>query len=51
MSFQNVTTVTQIDKLIKELAKETGAQVVNNARDTTSLIANNGNRYDPNAQN
>ena len=47
MDFKNVTTVSGIDSLIKDLAKRTGAEVLNNKPDTTSLIAHNGNTYEP----
>lgn len=46
MGHKNVTTVPEIDWLIKNLAKQTGAAVINNVADTTSLIAHNGNTYE-----
>lgn len=48
MSFQNLNRPGQVDKLVKDLARQTGASVVRNARNTTPLIANNGNTYQPN---
>lgn len=46
MAFQNINTPTGVVDLLKNLAKSTGAAVLNNRPDTTPLIANNGNTYE-----
>lgn len=43
MSFQGVTDVDQVVSLMKSLAQQSGATVLNNIKGTTTLIANNGN--------
>lgn len=42
MALEDITGVQAVADRIKELAGQTGARVRGNARDTTSLIANNG---------
>ena len=45
MAFQGVTDPAKVDKLIKDLATQGGANVRNNIAGTTNLIAFNGNTY------
>ncbi|KAF4975083.1 hypothetical protein FZEAL_8084 [Fusarium zealandicum] len=44
MSFQSITDPARVTELVKSLAKQSGARVLNNVKDTTDLIANNGNQ-------
>jgi hypothetical protein len=44
MGFQQLDGPEQVASLIKSLAQESGAKVVNNVRGTTDGIANNGNQ-------
>lgn len=44
MGLEGLTTATEVSDRMKELAAATGASVKQNAKNTTSAIANNGNQ-------